>query len=434
MAAPSSRRPVPSAFITQTCVSSIVVSRSVRPRRVRQERDALAVRRPARLVFRALRGGQSPDLSVGDAQREEIRVVEEIRLGLAVGDEQDLAAVRRPVDRVLLERARRERARRAARRVHHEDVAAPVVVEARVPFHGVGLVEVARDHDGIAAGQLRLRAGRGGDERDPLASPATRRSARPSKVSGLFVPAISASARGRAAVRARRPSARLCRRRPRTRSTGRPATRRDRTPSPPAPPTCAGAPSGSAITQSCVRGPAGTVVGLHGVGGARAVRRELDGRDRAHPVVVGALQAPGRGQGGRGGEGEDARESGPTGSCGSLQREAEHTKVSARAKGKGGILPPLYGSRPGGGSPRAPAPRRRTGSRRHHPAELGRHLDAPRVHQRPRLRRHQHPHVARLRDALAVRDALGRHPPRQHVRRSSCSSRARPAPGRSSRA
>ena len=294
----------------------------------RHERDGLAVRRPARLVFSALRSRQSPDLSVGDAESKEIRIVETIRLRLAVGDEQDLAAVRRPVDRVLLVRARGQRAR-APRRIHHEDVAAPVVVEARVPFHGVGLVEVARDHDGIAGGQLRLRAGVAETNAICLES-GDQATARPSKVSGLFVPDVSASTRGPL------PSA------PATISASlSPAyaihlPSGDQTGSDPLG-------VGTADLRGCAvrqrhhpelgaRAPE-AVVGLHGVGGARAVRRELDGRDRAHPVVVGALQAPGRGQGGRGGEGEDARESRPRVHSGA---SSERRSILSTRDAKGG--------------------------------------------------------------------------------------------------
>ena len=56
----------------------------------------------------------------------------------------------------------------AAGYVHRENVEAFVVVEMRISFPGIGLVEVARDHNGVArrVGGFRARLRR--NEGDPL--------------------------------------------------------------------------------------------------------------------------------------------------------------------------------------------------------------------------------------------------------------------------
>ena len=100
---------------------------------------------------------------------DEVVVEEVVGIVIEVRDAQDLAAVGRPVDRVVLARAGGERARRPAGDIDEEDLAAPVVVEARVALARVGLVEVARDHDRIAGRVGGLGPGHRGDESDRAA-------------------------------------------------------------------------------------------------------------------------------------------------------------------------------------------------------------------------------------------------------------------------
>jgi hypothetical protein len=64
-----------------------------------------AVGRPDRLVLGGLRLGEPADRAVGHADEEDVVVEETVRIGLAVRDEQDRVAPRRPVDRVLVEAA-----------------------------------------------------------------------------------------------------------------------------------------------------------------------------------------------------------------------------------------------------------------------------------------------------------------------------------------
>ena len=76
----------------------------------------------------------------------------------------------------------------------------------------------------------------------------------PSKVSGLLVPAVSASARGAPPSADTIMSASLSPLAP-ANAIHRPSgDQAGSDPRPSGPPTCTGAPSGSAITQSCVRG------------------------------------------------------------------------------------------------------------------------------------------------------------------------------------
>src|SRR5260221_186933 len=53
--------------------------------------------------------------------------------------------------------------------VHDEDVQTLVVVETRLPFAGIGLIEIARDDHGIAGSLRRFRSRRRRNERDLLA-------------------------------------------------------------------------------------------------------------------------------------------------------------------------------------------------------------------------------------------------------------------------
>ena len=58
---------------------------------------------------------------------------------IEVRDREDLAAVRRPVNRVVFTRAGGEQSRRSPRDIDDEDLAPPVVVESRSPSPASGL-------------------------------------------------------------------------------------------------------------------------------------------------------------------------------------------------------------------------------------------------------------------------------------------------------
>ena len=101
--------------------------------------------------------------------REHVVVEDAIGIGLVVRHEQDVAALRRPFDRVLVVVAARQLLDLLARDVDDEDVQAPVVVEAGEPFRRRRLVQIPGDHHRIAVGILGFGPGRRRDERDLLA-------------------------------------------------------------------------------------------------------------------------------------------------------------------------------------------------------------------------------------------------------------------------
>ena len=107
-AAPRSRRPVPSAFMTQTCVSSIVISTIGQPSSSGLERQHAAVGRPTRVVFVALRSTETPEGFVRQLHRVDVVVEELIVVGVSIREVHELCAVRRPIDRVLVEESVRE--------------------------------------------------------------------------------------------------------------------------------------------------------------------------------------------------------------------------------------------------------------------------------------------------------------------------------------
>src|ERR1019366_524512 len=125
--------------------------------------DPLAVRRPARRVFKALRGGQTPDGAVRDLEREDVIVEELILIGLAVGREEDFLAVGRPIDGVLIRDPGGELANLASGNLDGKNMEPAVVVEMGKPFARRGLVHVTSDYDGVAAGSGCLGAGGGRD-------------------------------------------------------------------------------------------------------------------------------------------------------------------------------------------------------------------------------------------------------------------------------
>ena len=112
--------------------------------------DGFSVRRPQRIVFVGLGCGQTVNAVVGELQREEVVVKEFILIRLAIGSEHELLAVGRPVDGMLVIVALGELAHLLGGDIHHENMQALIVVEAREPFACVGLVEIARNHHGIA--------------------------------------------------------------------------------------------------------------------------------------------------------------------------------------------------------------------------------------------------------------------------------------------
>ena len=130
------------------------------------EGDARAIGRPRRRVLCAL-GGREPSRLAGAGRHGEHVVVEgRVGVGLAIRHEQDVVALRRPVDRVLVRRAGRELRDLTRADVGHEEVGAAIVVEAREALAGAGLVEIPRDHHRVAVGVGALGPGRGRHERD----------------------------------------------------------------------------------------------------------------------------------------------------------------------------------------------------------------------------------------------------------------------------
>ena len=103
---------LPSAFITQTCVSSIVVSDEVRRARgARASRCDAPSGDHAGWYSALFVSGQPADVAAGDVHGEDVVVEDAIRVGFAVRDEEDLVALRRPVQRVVVEGVLRQRPR-----------------------------------------------------------------------------------------------------------------------------------------------------------------------------------------------------------------------------------------------------------------------------------------------------------------------------------
>jgi len=114
--------------------------------------DGFAVGRPARRVFVVFRGREAADGAVSDPERKNVVIEKLVGIGLAIRDEKNFFAVGRPVDGMLIVGSLRELARLMRGHVHHKNVQAAIVVETGHAFTRGGLVEVARDHHGIAAG------------------------------------------------------------------------------------------------------------------------------------------------------------------------------------------------------------------------------------------------------------------------------------------
>src|SRR6202034_2315965 len=87
---------------------------------------------------------------VGELQCKKIVVKELVLIRLAVGREDQLPSVGRPVNGVLVVVALRELTHLLRSDVYHENMQALIVVEARHAFARVGLVEITRNDHGIA--------------------------------------------------------------------------------------------------------------------------------------------------------------------------------------------------------------------------------------------------------------------------------------------
>ena len=156
------------------------------------------------LVLGALRVGEPADRAVGDLDGEDVVVEEAIGVGLAVRDEQDLVAARRPVDRVLVVVARRSAAAPASVATSATKMCSRRLSLKRVePFRRGRLVEVARDDHRVAVRVVGLGAGRGRDERDLPCRRATRRSARRTRAAGGWCPVTRGDELGRRVPSAR---------------------------------------------------------------------------------------------------------------------------------------------------------------------------------------------------------------------------------------
>ena len=119
-------------------------------------RDSLAIGRPDRPVLDVLGGGEATDGLVGDSKHKEVVVKELIFVRFPVGNEENFVPFRRPTDRVLIVVAGCELRDGAGADINEEQVETFVVVEARVAFVSVGLIEVACDDDRVAVYILRL--------------------------------------------------------------------------------------------------------------------------------------------------------------------------------------------------------------------------------------------------------------------------------------
>ena len=127
--------------------------------------DRFAGGRPDRPVLGIFGVGKAADGPAGLVGGENVVVEDAIRIRLVVGDKQDLASIRRPVDRVLVEISGSKLAHGFRRDIDDEDMQPPVVVEPRRPLRCRRLIEVARNHHGIAV-CVRLRPRRRRNERD----------------------------------------------------------------------------------------------------------------------------------------------------------------------------------------------------------------------------------------------------------------------------
>ena len=131
--------------------------------------DGFAIRGPARGVFVTFRCREAADGAVGDTKRKDVVIEKLVGIGFAIRDEKNFFAVGRPVDGMFIVGSLRELARLMRGHVHDKNVQAAIVVESGHAFACSGLVEVARDYHGIAAGFGGFRTRSGRDERDLFA-------------------------------------------------------------------------------------------------------------------------------------------------------------------------------------------------------------------------------------------------------------------------
>src|SRR5205823_3209940 len=123
-----------------------------------------AIGRPQRPVFGSLSRGDTPDAAIGNFQSKDVVVKKLIFIRLAVGDKEQLLAVGRPVNRVLIMRAVGQLANVSAGQVREKDVQAAIVVEGAIALAEIGLIKVAGNYDGIAGQILGFRSGRRRDK------------------------------------------------------------------------------------------------------------------------------------------------------------------------------------------------------------------------------------------------------------------------------
>ena len=127
--------------------------RQAAPRSAKE--DALAVRRPKRVVFVGFRCRDAAHAAIRHAQCENIVIEKLVLVRFRIRQIQNLLSIRRPVDRMLVRVAFRELPNLFGCDADDENMQALVVVEARHAFAGVRLVQIACNHHGVAAGFRR---------------------------------------------------------------------------------------------------------------------------------------------------------------------------------------------------------------------------------------------------------------------------------------
>jgi hypothetical protein len=132
----------------------------------RLERDHPAVGRPARAVLVAFRGHETANRPVGQLQREDVVVEELIVVGIPIGEKEQLLAVRRPVNRMLVVVAVGQLFDPPGCEVGDEQMQPAVVVEVGQPLGGIRFVQIAGDHDRVAGGVRCFGTWHGCDECD----------------------------------------------------------------------------------------------------------------------------------------------------------------------------------------------------------------------------------------------------------------------------
>src|SRR5579864_3735529 len=152
--------------------------------------NPFSVRGPDSIVLVVFRGGKPLNASVRNIQGEQIVVEEFILIRFAVRAKQNLLAIRRPVDGMLVEIALRQLPQLLCRRVDDKNMEPLIVVEAGHALAGVGLVKIASNHHRIAAGLGRSLTWRRGNKCNLLAGDQEISLPIPGK--GLLVPCASA--------------------------------------------------------------------------------------------------------------------------------------------------------------------------------------------------------------------------------------------------